>query len=163
MNIEYCFSIHIVLVCNNSFQFLFQFLYNEFQFSFSSYKLEILVLVQFFQFSFQYKLICILQGMFKGFSSAITTIMCQVVVIELWCGSYRMLKVRSYRMLRVVIEWQHIDTFHQRKPFVCLIKLMCFSFIVKCGFETVSEVYYIATMNGLKCATVNSLQQPIYN
>ena len=36
---------------------------------------------------------CIFLGRIKGFTSAITAIMCQVVVIELWYVSYRMLKV----------------------------------------------------------------------
>ena len=36
---------------------------------------------------------CILHGRIKGFTSAITAIMCQMVVIELWCGSYKTLKV----------------------------------------------------------------------
>ena len=44
---------------------------------------------------------CILRGRIKGFTSAITAIMCQMVVIELRCGSYRMLKVviEGYRMV----------------------------------------------------------------
>ena len=34
-----------------------------------------------------------LRGRIKGFTSTITAIMCQMVVIELWYGSYRTLKV----------------------------------------------------------------------
>ena len=38
-------------------------------------------------------LYCILCGQIKGYTSSITTIMCEIsAVIELWLGSYRMLE-----------------------------------------------------------------------
>ena len=65
---------------------------------------------------------CILRGRIKGFNSAVYAIKCQEVVIELW------------------LHDELVDTFHQRKPFICAIPL----------FSTIKELCFILTSVGVK-------------